>query len=247
MAVPLENQLSLDYVASLGVLDRLALSLTLPTVLYQNGDEVGAQLGDGRLPQTAIGDAAFGVKATLVPTSSLGGFGLAALARVTAPTGDSRSYVSDGAVAGELRLLGELKLILLTVQGSAGAKIRGEQRTFVGEEFGHELPWGVAVGLRPQALGIDKDGRWTWTLETRGQVAMSPKFEYEAMLDICLITASPISWRPWPTLQYHSAAVASRNERPSSAVTWLPCPDTITRSCPATADMSAKGCQSAEV
>ncbi len=176
VAVPLENQLSLDYVASLGVLDRLALSLTLPTVLYQNGDEVGAQLGDGRLPQTAIGDAAFGVKATLVPTSSLGGFGLAALARVAAPTGDSRSYVSDGAVAGELRLLGELKLILLTVQGSAGAKIRGEQRTFVGEEFGHELPWGVAVGLRPQALGIDKDGRWTWTLETRGQVAMSPKF-----------------------------------------------------------------------
>ena len=175
VAVPLENQLSLDYVAAVGVLDRLALSLTLPTVLYQNGDDVSAQLGDGRLPQTALGDAAFGLKATLVPTSSLGGFGLAALARVTAPTGDSRAFVSDGAVTGELRLLAELKLIALTVQATGGAKVRGEQRTYVGEDFGHELPWGVALGLRPQALGIDKDGRWTWTAEARGQIAMSPE------------------------------------------------------------------------
>lgn len=175
VAIPLKNQLSLDYVAALGVLDRLAVSLTLPTVLYQNGDDVSTELGDGRLPQTALGDAAFGLKATLVPTSSMGGFGLAALARVTAPTGDSRSYVSDGAVTGELRLLGELKLIALTLQGTAGAKVRGEQRTYVGQEFGHELPWGVAIGLKPQALGIDKAGRWTWTAEARGQVALSPE------------------------------------------------------------------------
>lgn len=175
VAIPLKNQLSLDYVAALGILDRLAISLTLPTVLYQNGDDVSAELGDGRLPQTAVGDAAFGLKATLVPTSSMGGFGLAALARVTAPTGDSRSYVSDGEVTGELRLLGELRLIALTVQGTAGAKIRGEQRTYVGQDFGHELPWGVAIGLRPQALGLDKHGRWTWTAEARGQIALSPE------------------------------------------------------------------------
>ena len=175
VATPLKNQLSLDYVAALGVLDILAVSLTLPTVLYQNGDDVSAELGESRLPQTALGDAAFGLKAVLVPTNSMGGFGLSALTRVTAPTGDSRSYVSDGAVTGELRLLAELKLIALTVQATAGAKVRGEQRSYVGEKFGHELPWGVAIGVRPQAFGLDKAGRWTWTAEARGQLALSPE------------------------------------------------------------------------
>ncbi|MBK7579067.1 MAG: thrombospondin type 3 repeat-containing protein [Myxococcales bacterium] len=176
VAIPLDNQLSLDYVAAVGVLDRLALSLTLPTVLYQNGDDVNPQLGDGRLPQTALGDAAFGLKANLIPTSALGGFGLAALARVTAPTGDSRSFVSDGTVSGDLRLLGELKLIAVTLQATAGAKVRGQKRTYVGEEFGHDLPWGVALGVHPQAFGLDKGGHWTWSAEARGQLALTPEF-----------------------------------------------------------------------
>jgi len=176
VAIPVKNQLSLDYVAALGILDRLAVSLTLPTVLYQNGDDVNAELGDGRLPQTALGDAAFGLKATLVPTSSMGGFGLSALARVTAPTGDSRSYLSDGAVSGELRLLGELRLIALAVQATAGAKVRGAERTYVGQDFGHDLPWGVGVQVRPQALGLDKGGHVTVTAEARGQIALTPEF-----------------------------------------------------------------------
>jgi hypothetical protein len=175
-ATPLKHQLSLDYVAAVGVLDSLAVSLSLPTVLYQNGEDAEAVLGDGQLPQTALGDAAFGAKATLVPTSELGGFGLATLARVTAPTGDSRAYVSDGAVTGELRLLGELRLIAIALQATAGAKIRGRERTYVGEDFGHDLPWGLGISVRPQAFGLDKDGRWTWTAEARGQVAITPEF-----------------------------------------------------------------------
>ena len=176
VAIPVRNQLSLDYVAALGVLDRLAVSLTLPTVLYQNGDGVPAPYGDGRLPQTALGDATFGLKATLLPTSSLGGFGLAALARVTAPTGDARAYISDGAVAGELRLLGELRLIAVSLEATAGARVRAHKRSYVGEEFGHELPWGLGVAVKPQALGLDKEGHWTWTAEVRGQLAITPKF-----------------------------------------------------------------------
>lgn len=176
IATPLKHQLSLDYVAAVGVLDSLAVSVSLPTVLYQNGEDAEALLGDGNLPQTAVGDAAFGAKATLVPTSDLGGFGLAALARVTAPTGDSRSYVSDGAVTGELRLLGELRLVAIAVEATAGAKVRGAERTYVGEEFGHDLPWGLGLSMRPQAFGLDKDGHWTWAAEVRGQVAITPKF-----------------------------------------------------------------------
>ncbi|MBX3130703.1 MAG: thrombospondin type 3 repeat-containing protein [Polyangiaceae bacterium] len=176
VAIPVEHQLSLDYVASLGIGDRLALSIGLPSVLYQTGDDTDALLGGGTLPRTAIGDVGFGAKATLVPTSSLGGFGLAALGRVSAPTGDRRSYVSDGSITGELRLLGELKLIALALQATAGARIRGEEQTYVGQDFGHDLPWGVGVAVRPQAFGLDHEGRFTWTAEVRGQVALTPSF-----------------------------------------------------------------------
>ncbi len=176
VSIPVEHQLSLDYVASLGIGDRLAVNIALPSVLYQNGDDTSSTLADGALPQTALGDAAFGAKATMIPTSGLGGFGLAALGRVSAPTGDSRSYVADGSVTGELRLLGELRLIALALQATAGARIRGEEQRFVGEEFGHDLPWGIGVSVRPQAFGLDRQGRWTWTAEARGQVALTPSF-----------------------------------------------------------------------
>jgi OOP family OmpA-OmpF porin len=176
VAVPLDHQVSLDYFAMLGVIDRLALSLSIPTVLYQNGDDVDPYLHDGKLPKTALGDAAFGIKATLIPTGSLGGFGLGALARVTAPTGDPRGYVSDGAPTGELRLLSELRLIAFAVEGTVGAKVRGSERNYVGEDFGHDLPWGVALAVRPQALGLDSGGHFTWVLESRGQVALTPSF-----------------------------------------------------------------------
>ncbi len=176
VAVPVKHQLSLDYVASLGIGDRLAIGLGLPSVLYQTGDDASELLSDGRLPRTALGDMGFTAKATLLPTSSLGGFGLAAIGRVTAPTGDQRSYVSDGSVTGEMRLLGELKLIAVALQASAGARVRGAEQTYIREDFGHDLPWAMGISVRPQAFGLDHHGRWMWTAEARGQVALTPSF-----------------------------------------------------------------------
>ncbi|MEZ4219533.1 MAG: hypothetical protein R3B13_01300 [Polyangiaceae bacterium] len=176
VSIPVEHQLSLDYIASLGIGDRLAVSLGLPSVLYQSGDDTSSTLADGTLPQTALGDASFGAKATMIPTSDLGGFGLAALGRVTFPTGDGRSYVADGSVTGELRLLAEMRLIALAVQATAGARVRGNEQSYVGEDFGHDLPWGLGLAVKPQAFGLDSKGRWTWVAEARGQIALTPSF-----------------------------------------------------------------------
>jgi OmpA-OmpF porin, OOP family len=176
VAIPLEHQFSLDYLASLGIGDRIAIGLLLPTVLYQAGDDVSEQTGAGPLPRTALGDAVFGAKAVLVPPAELGGFGLAALARATAPTGDGASFVGDGAVSGELRLLGELQLVAIAARATAGARVRGAERTYVGEEFGHDLPWGVGLTVKPQAFGLDSSGRWLWNAELRGAVALTPEF-----------------------------------------------------------------------
>lgn len=173
---PVAGQFSLDWFTSLGVGDRLALSLTVPTVIYQfeSGDTSG--VGEGSLPTYAMGDASFGAKATLVPTSSLGGLGLAVLARVTAPTGDTRSYLGEGEATGEFRVLGEYTLIAASLYASAGAHLRASDRTYIGEDYGQSLPLAVGASLKPQALGWDDKGRWRWNVEARSDLALTPDF-----------------------------------------------------------------------
>ncbi|HWA71504.1 MAG TPA: thrombospondin type 3 repeat-containing protein [Polyangiaceae bacterium] len=177
VAIPVRHQLSLDYVASLGLGDRLALGVALPTVAYQSGDDTRDFLLDAdSLPHTALGDLAFTAKATLIPSRQLGGFALAALARVSVPTGNTASYASEAASTGELRVLGELGLVALTVRATAGMRVRGAEQTYAGAEFGHELPWGAEITVLPQALGWDTEGRWRWNLEAHGAVALTPSF-----------------------------------------------------------------------
>jgi hypothetical protein len=178
VAVPVQNQFSMDYDLGVGLGDRLAFGLSLPTIVYQDG--TNEHLIDATLPHTALGDLRLNLKATLLPGGELGGFSVAALAAVTLPTGNARSYTAEQAATGEVRLLSELRLIAIAVRASAGVKVRGAEQTFVGETFGHELPWGLGLMLRPQALGIDDKGRWEWTLEGHGALAITPKFGSQA-------------------------------------------------------------------
>ena len=178
VAVPVEDQLSMDYSLGIGVGDRLAFGLALPTVMYQAGS--GGQLVASQLPHSAIGDARLNLKATLLPGGEMGGFSLAALGAVTLPTGNGRSYIAEQAAIGELRILSELRLIAIAVRATAGMKVRGAEQSFVGATFGHELPWGIGLSLRPQVLGIDAKGRWEWTLEGHGALAMTPQFGSKA-------------------------------------------------------------------
>jgi len=178
VAVPVENQLSMDYGLGLGVGDRLAFGASLPSVLYQDG--YGSDLIGGSLPHSALGDLRLNLKATLLPGGEMGGFSLAALGAVTLPTGNAASYVSEQAATGELRVLGELRLIAIAVRATAGVKVRGAEQTYVGQTFGHELPWGFGLVLRPQVLGIDEKGRWEWALEGHGALALTPKFGSQA-------------------------------------------------------------------
>jgi OOP family OmpA-OmpF porin len=177
VAVPVRNQVSLDYVAGLGLGDRLALGVVLPTVAYQNGDDIAPYVeGAQSLPKTALGDLTLTAKAVIVPSRALGGFALSALARVTLPTGSSASYLSESAAGGELRGLAELGLVALTLRATAGMRVRGAEQTYANADFGHDLPWGASLSVLPQALGIDKDGHWRWNLETHGAIALTPKF-----------------------------------------------------------------------
>jgi hypothetical protein len=173
----LEHQLVLDVTGGVGIGDRAAIGLSLPVVLLQDGEtttQTATVLGDSSLPSQAVGDVAVIGKATIVPYENMGGFGLAALARVTLPTGERTSYLGEGSLTSELRLLAEYKLVAVALQATSGFKLRTEERTFANETWGNEVPWGLGISLRPQALGLDDSGRWTWVVESHGSLPAGP-------------------------------------------------------------------------
>ncbi|HQP33974.1 MAG TPA: thrombospondin type 3 repeat-containing protein [Polyangiaceae bacterium] len=190
----LRHQTSFDLVGNVGLSKRVAIGLAIPAVVYQSGDSnptVDRMTGGTALPAQALGDLALLGKATLVPQSELGGFGLAALGRVSLPTGSRTSMLGEGAVTTEARLLAELRLVAVALQATAGFRLRTAHRDFANESWGEEIPWGAAVSLRPQALGWDDKGRWTWVAEVHGWLPAGPDAPFtNAALSPTLIGAS---------------------------------------------------------
>jgi hypothetical protein len=191
----LSHQLTSDLTMSVGIAKRLALGLDLPILLYQTGDTPTAAsqkvTGDYTLPKHALGDLGLTGKLTLIrPTGGeFGGFALALHERLTAPTGDDASLLGEGAVTSETRLLAEYRLVVLAVHAAAGFKARAQHERFLcnatpiaadgtdpcATRFGNEVPWGLGLSLRPQAFGIDPNGRWTWFVETHGHLPAGPE------------------------------------------------------------------------
>ncbi len=173
----IEEQLSLDMTASVGVGARGQIGLSLPVVIAQSSDDNAATravLGGGTMQARGVGDAAISGKANLVKMQEMGGFGLSLVARGTLPTGDRTSGVGEGAPTSELRVLAAYKLVAVAVRGTIGYRLRVEQRTFGDRTFGDELPWGVGVTLKPQALGWDNTGRWNLGVEAHGWLPAGP-------------------------------------------------------------------------
>lgn len=189
------HQLTGDFTAAVGFGGRVMLGVDFPFLLAQGGDDATEDstrvLGTATLPRQALGDLGVTGKLTLVkPTAGdLGGFALALHERFTVPTGDPESYLGEGHITSETRLLGEYRLVALGMHAAAGVKLRSQEERFAcadvpapqadGEDacaarFGHELPFGLGLSFRPQVLGIDDAGRWTWFLESHGHVPLSP-------------------------------------------------------------------------
>jgi hypothetical protein len=191
----LEHQVTTDVVASIGLWRRLQLGFDLPVLLFQTGDAPGVAatraLGSYTVPHQAFGDLGLDAKLTLIrPTAGdLGGFALALDERLTVPTGDPSSFLGEGAVTSEARLLGEYRFPMIGVHGALGFKARGHNEDFacgaVGSKdcqsrFGHELPFGLGLTFVPRAMGIDDKGRMTWYLEMHGHLPVAPKAPFSS-------------------------------------------------------------------
>jgi hypothetical protein len=227
LLVPVRHQLSLDYQFGIGLGDRVALGAVLPSVPYQAGDDIRGDVPEAsELPTSALGDLALSAKAILIPPGEIGGFGLGAIARVTLPTGAPNSYVSEDSATGELRVLSELSLVALSLRLSAGAKVRGDERDYVGETFGHELPWAAALVVRPQVLGWDDAGRWQWQVESYGAIALSPEFGNRAGSPAFISGSARYALGEWSVLAGVelplSSAVGAPSVRGVLGIGWAP-------------------------
>lgn len=211
---PVLHQLSIDYVASVGLGERIGVGLSVPSVVYQSGDEPVPSTGAADLPVAALGDVAASVRATLIPQGSLGGIGLAALARVEFPTGNPSSYLGENQFRGSLRLLAELGVLGSSLRLSAGARVRSEERSFAGQAYGHDLPWGVGLVLKPQAFGIDREGNWLWAIEAHGALAVTPR--------IAAIEQSPGALLLAARRRFGDAALVVGAELPLSGAQGVP-------------------------
>jgi len=170
------DQLALDLTGGIGVGGRLSLGLWVPAALYQRGEAPPPALGAGPLPPTALGNIAVDARTTLVRRDRGTSFGLGVLARISLPTGNLSSYMGERRLRTEVRLLADLGLLGAMLRATAGARLREDELPFSGETFGHDLPFGLGLHVKPQTLGLDRSGAWLFALEGHGALALTPSF-----------------------------------------------------------------------
>jgi hypothetical protein len=183
---PLEHLLGVDLVAELGLGERAAVGVDVPAFLWQDGaSSLSANVvHGGAVPTTGFGDASLLGKATIASNDQQGvreGFGLAALADVSLPTGNRSSFMSEGSLTVSLVVLAEYAIGVGAVRASLGYRLRTDTRTWpeasmASATFGDEIPWAIGVALRPKAVApvVDDGDRQIWEFAAHGSLPAGP-------------------------------------------------------------------------
>ena len=177
---PIDYGFGLNLLANVGLGEHASIGVDLPVVLFQTGSD-GLPSTAATLPvaQTALGDLGLSAKVKIIGNPS-GGFGLAALAGMTVPTGDHTSFAGEGAVTAQLRVIADYSFVIAHLQASIGYFLRTEQRTWPdasagGYNFGDEVPWSIGLRLRPDLFHIDREDRQLWELAAHGWIPAGPQ------------------------------------------------------------------------
>lgn len=164
----IQDRVLTDYALALGVVDRLELSIAIPLVSYQSGDNVSELIDRPPLPATAFRNLELGFKTTWLALGDVGGLTLGSRGAVALPTGSRSALVSSGSPEGELALLSGLHLLVLELRASAGVRLLGAEPSFLRVRYGNEFKWNLGVQFRPIALGWDMSGATRLGLEFSG-------------------------------------------------------------------------------
>jgi hypothetical protein len=177
---PIDFGFGLNVIANIGLGEHASLGVVVPAVFGQTGSEnLPSTIASRPVAGTALSDLGFSAKVKIIDNKN-GGFGLAALAGITVPTGDQASFAGEGAVTANLRVIADYSFVIAHFQASLGYFIRTEQRTWPdasagGVNFGDEIPWSVGFRLRPDVLHVDKEDRQTWEIAAHGWLPAGPQ------------------------------------------------------------------------
>jgi hypothetical protein len=183
---PVENRLSLDVIAGLGLGDRAEIGIDLPALLWQEGTSSLPEdvVAGGHVDRTGLGDVGLLGKLTILSNDRQGlrsGVGVAVLGDVTLPTGDRNGFEGEGAVTVSARVAAEMALGVGAVQAQLGVRARISDRVWpedgVGAvAFGQSVPWTFGLVMRPRAWlpAFDASDVQSWELALHGALPAGP-------------------------------------------------------------------------
>jgi OmpA-OmpF porin, OOP family len=175
LATTLRNRIAFDKQIVLGLGERFALGLSLPGVIYQEGDDTRPWLGGPIMPRSDIGPVTIKAKADFLPPRAIGGLRLGLLSLLTAPTGNPDALDADPRITGEVRLLAEMTVPSLALRATLGWKVR-QVEEYAGTRFGSNAPWGAGLVYIPKRFGLEKSIAWSFYLEAFGHLGLTPVF-----------------------------------------------------------------------
>lgn len=166
---PIDSMFGSELGIAFGITSRVTGTVAQPIALHQF-----AQPG---VASSALGDTSVGLFATLKDNRQ-GGLGIAALGELVLPTGDPSSLMSERNARGGGSLCAEYTLLFASVSARAGYRARGGRITFdptvTNLAIRDEVPFAIALALRPGFLGIDQDTRQRFELGLRATIPAGP-------------------------------------------------------------------------
>jgi len=177
-ARPLENQIGLDVLASLGLGTRALVGVRVPMFLYEEGSGglPGSVVSSGSVPSAGFSDIALAGKGTIMANDH-GGFGLAAVGELTLPTGAKTSFMGESGPTVTARAVADVSFLVASLQASVGYSLRTTRVEWPtsGETFGDSIPWTVGLVVRPALLHVvDPGGRQAWEFALHGSLPAGP-------------------------------------------------------------------------
>lgn len=157
---------------------RLLIGIDLPLVIQEARPLAPAVAGVTYGSHAGLGDLGLQGKAAVI-RNDLGGFGLAALSRVSLPTGDPATFAAERGVTASLAALVDYDLLLAGIQASAGFRVRSARADLDSAapgsaRYGNEIPLHAAVWIRPSLFKLDSAERQRWEIGVHGSLPAGP-------------------------------------------------------------------------
>jgi outer membrane protein OmpA-like peptidoglycan-associated protein len=138
------HMVTADVLLTVGILDRLEITLDLP-INYVTGDKLVKDELDG----VAVGDVRLIPKLRLFGLEKGEGFGAAIIVPVSLPTGDDKKFVGAGQTTVNPKLALEVRANALSFAANGGVRVRPNTEEIEGStlEIGTEVTYGAGVGI----------------------------------------------------------------------------------------------------